>query len=129
MLLGQGWHKSIVWNVNSSGGVKGFVTTLLAKLNLELPVCHARKVTPMKLLEIRRAHWGIETGSHYRRDVTLREDATRFTIGYGARVMANLNNLILALIRQAGFINAAHARRFFSAHLSAAFSLLVTPFS
>jgi hypothetical protein len=83
----------------------------------------------MKLLEIRRTHWGIETGSHYRRDVTLREDATRFTIGYGARVMANLNNLILALIRQAGFMNAAQARRFFAAHLSAAFSILVTPFS
>jgi predicted transposase YbfD/YdcC len=85
--------------------------------------------TPMKLLEVRRAHWGIETGSHYRRDVTLREDATRFTIGQGARVMANLHNLVLALIRQAGFTNAAQARRFFSAHLPAAFSLLVTPFS
>lgn len=88
-----------------------------------------KKVTPTKLLEIRRAHWGIETGSHYRRDVTLHEDATRFTIGYGTRVMANLNNLILALIRQAGFMNAAQARRFFSAHLSAAFSILVSPFS
>jgi predicted transposase YbfD/YdcC len=87
------------------------------------------KATPMKLLEVRRAHWGIETGSHYRRDVTLREDATRFTIGHGARVMANLHNLVLALIRQAGFTNAAQARRFFSAHLPAAFSLLITPFS
>jgi len=27
---------------------------------------------PERLLEIRRAHWGIETGSHYRRDVTLK---------------------------------------------------------
>jgi predicted transposase YbfD/YdcC len=88
-----------------------------------------KQTTPLKLLEVRRAHWGIETGSHYRRDVTLREDATRFTIGHGARVMANLNNLILALIRQAGFTNAAQARRFFAAHLSAAFSILVTPFS
>jgi predicted transposase YbfD/YdcC len=87
------------------------------------------KTTPMKLLEVRRAHWGIETGSHYRRDVTLREDATRFSIGKGARIMANINNLILALIRQAGFLNAAQARRFFAAHLSIAFSLLVTPFS
>jgi predicted transposase YbfD/YdcC len=84
---------------------------------------------PMQLLKIRRAHWGIETGSHYRRDVTLREDATRFTIGNGSRVMANMNNLVLALIRQAGFLNAAQARRFFAAHLSQAFSLLVTPFS
>lgn len=87
------------------------------------------QTTPMKLLEVRRAHWGIETGSHYRRDVTLREDATRFTIGHGARVMANINNLVLALIRQAGFTNAAQARRFFSAHLSDAFSLLAIPFS
>jgi hypothetical protein len=79
-----------------------------------------KKAAPIKLLEVRRAHWGI---------VTLKEDATRFTIGSGARAMANINNLTLALIRQAGFTNAAQARRFFSAHLSAAFSLLVTPFS
>jgi hypothetical protein len=50
-------------------------------------------------------------------------------IGRGAKVMANIHNLILALIRQAGFVNAAQARRFFAAHLSEAFSLLVTPFS
>jgi len=50
-------------------------------------------------------------------------------IGHGAKVMANLNNLILALLRQSGFRNAAQARRFFAAHLSQAFSLLVTPFS
>ena len=87
------------------------------------------KVSPRQLLEIRRAHWGIETGSHYRRDVTLKEDATRFTIGQGARVLANIHNLVLALIRQTGFFNAAQARRFFAAHLSHAFSLLVTPFS
>lgn len=88
-----------------------------------------QQANPRRLLELRRAHWGIETGSHYRRDVTLREDATRFTIGNGARVLANINNLTLALIRQAGFQNAAQARRYFSAHLSDAFSLLVTPFS
>jgi predicted transposase YbfD/YdcC len=88
-----------------------------------------KQATPQRLLEFRRAHWGIETGSHYRRDVTLREDATRMRIGHGAKVMANLNNLLLALIRQSGFVNAAQARRFFAAHLSQAFSLLVTPFS
>jgi predicted transposase YbfD/YdcC len=88
-----------------------------------------QQASPMRLLEVRRAHWGIETGSHYRRDVTLKEDATRFTIGKGARILANINNLTLALIRQAGFQNAAQARRFFSAHLTEAFALLVTPFS
>lgn len=88
-----------------------------------------QQASPRRLLEVRRAHWGIETGSHYRRDVTLREDTTRFTIGNGAHVLAHINNLTLALIRQAGFHNAAQARRYFSAHLSQAFSLLVTPFS
>jgi predicted transposase YbfD/YdcC len=87
------------------------------------------KVTPSKLLDIRRAHWGIETGSHYRRDVTLKEDAVRMTVGNLAKIMACINNLILALIKQANFHNAAHARRWFSAHIPQAFSLLVTSFS
>ena len=39
------------------------------------------QATPEQLLQIRRAHWGIETGSPYRRDVTLKEDATPMTIG------------------------------------------------
>jgi len=43
--------------------------------------------------------------------------------------MASINNLVLALIRQAGFHNAAQARRWFAAHLSEAFALLTTPFS
>lgn len=112
----QWWRKGVCYKTSCE--VEFGITSLSRK-----------KATPLKLLEIRRAHWGIETGSHYRRDVTLREDATRFTIGSGARVLANLNNLVLALIRQAGFTNAAQARRFFSAHLPAAFSLLLTPFS
>jgi len=88
-----------------------------------------KKASPEHLLHIRRSHWGIETGLHYRRDVTLKEDATRMTVGNTAKVMASLNNLVLALFRQAGFHNAAQARRWFAAHLSLAFALLTTPFS
>ena len=87
------------------------------------------KATPTHLLEIRRAHWGIETGLHYRRDVTMQEDATRMTVGNTGMVMACINNLVLALIRQAEFQNAAQARRYFAAHIPQAFSLLTTPFS
>ena len=85
--------------------------------------------SPARLLKIRRAHWGIETGLHYRRDVTFQEDATRMTVGDTGKVMASLNNLVIALIRQANFQNAAQARRWFAAHLSDAFSLLTIPFS
>lgn len=84
---------------------------------------------PKKLLELRRAHWGIETGLHYRRDVTFKEDATRMTVGQTGRVMSSLNNLVIALIRQARFSYAPQARRWFAAHLSVAFALLTTPFS
>ena len=85
--------------------------------------------TPARLLKIRRAHWGIETGLHYRRDVTFKEDATRMTIGHTGHVMASINNLIIALSRQAKFRNIAQARRWFAAHISDAFSLLTMPYS
>jgi predicted transposase YbfD/YdcC len=87
------------------------------------------KITPERLLGYRRNHWGIETGLHYRRDVTFKEDATRMTIGNTGKVMASINNLVIALIHQANFQNAAQARRWFAAHLSEAFALLTTPFS
>lgn len=88
-----------------------------------------QKITPERLLGFRRAHWGIETGLHYRRDVTFKEDATRMTIGQTGKVMASINNLVIALIHQANFQNAPQARRWFAAHLPDAFALLTTPFS
>jgi hypothetical protein len=51
------------------------------------------------------------------------------TTGDMGKVMASLNNLVLALLRQANFQNAAQARRWFAAHLSDTFALLTTPFS
>lgn len=45
-----------------------------------------------------RAHWGtVENGSHYRRDVTLGEDASQISGRSGAQVMASLRNLVLGL--------------------------------
>ena len=87
------------------------------------------KSSPSRLLKICRTHWGIETGLHYRRDVTFREDATRMTIGNTGKVMASINNLVIALIHQAKFQNTAQARRYFAGHISEAFLLLTTPFS
>jgi predicted transposase YbfD/YdcC len=85
--------------------------------------------SPARLLKIRRSHWGIETGLHYRKDVTFKEDATRMTVGNTGKVMASINNLVIALTRQAKFQNTAQARRWFAAHISDAFLLLTTPFS
>ncbi len=51
-----------------------------------------------QLLEIIRSHWSSsENGAHYRRDVSLGEDASRISGPHGAYVMATLRNLLLGL--------------------------------
>ena len=82
--------------------------------------------SPTKLLQSRRKHWLIETGLHYRRDVTFHEDATRMTIGPAGRILATVHNLVIGLIKRAGYHNAAKARRYFEGHLDEAFSSLIT---
>ncbi len=77
-----------------------------------------------RVMRIRRKHWLIETGLHYRREVTFREDATRMTKGAAGRILATIHNIALALIKQAGFRNAAQARRWFDGRLDQAFVLL-----
>ena len=53
-----------------------------------------------------RGHWSaIENGTHYRRDVTLCEDANRTAHRHGAAVLASLRNLangIYELARERG---------------------------
>jgi predicted transposase YbfD/YdcC len=84
------------------------------------------QASPAHLLRTRRAHWGIETGLHYRRDVTFHEDATRMTIGAAGRILATVHNLVIALIKRVGYTNTAQARRYFEGHLNEAFGLLIT---
>lgn len=51
-----------------------------------------------RLLELTRGHWGIENGLHYRRDVTLGEDASRIRRGEAPQVMAALRNSIVHVL-------------------------------
>jgi predicted transposase YbfD/YdcC len=80
----------------------------------------------IQILKVRRSHWGIETGLHYRRDVTFHEDATRMTIGVAGSILSVIHNLVLGLLKRAGFINAAKGRRWFEGHLADAFALLIS---
>ncbi|MCU0487301.1 MAG: ISAs1 family transposase [Anaerolineales bacterium] len=84
------------------------------------------QASPAKVLQSRRKHWLIETGLHYRRDVTFREDATRMTIGASGRILATIHNLVISLIKRAGYHNAAKARRYYEGHLFDAFRLLIS---
>lgn len=73
------------------------------------------QASPTRLLKRIRQYWGIESGLHYRRDVTLREDATRLTVGSSGQVMAILNNLVIRLALDRGKGNLAKALRRFDA--------------
>jgi predicted transposase YbfD/YdcC len=84
------------------------------------------QASPSKVLQVRRKHWLVETGLHYRRDVTFHEDATRMTIGAAGRILATVHNLVLSLIKRAGYKNAAQARRYFEGHIDLAFNLLTS---
>jgi len=80
-----------------------------------------------RLLALVRQYWAIENGLHYRRDVTLHEDATRLTVGNAGHIMAIFNNLVIGLAIQHGFHNLARARRFFNALPAQALNLILSP--
>jgi len=84
--------------------------------------CDPKKVTAKQMLRWTRHYWGIENGLHYRRDVTLNEDATRISQPALARTMAAINNFIVGLTQKLGYSNLASARRIFDARIAAQLS-------
>jgi predicted transposase YbfD/YdcC len=85
----------------------------------------AEQAAPGRLLEMLRSYWRIENSLHYRRDVTLHEDATRFKNRSAAHNMATINNLVLALLAKANYPLVPSARRFFAAFPDQALSLIL----
>lgn len=63
------------------------------------------------LLHWIRGHWTIENRSHYVRDVTLGEDASRIRKGSGPEVMAAVRNATIGFLRLTGANNIAEAVR------------------
>jgi predicted transposase YbfD/YdcC len=63
------------------------------------------------LQEAVRAHWQIENGLHYRRDVSLDEDASLVRVGQAPHVLATLNNIVCGFVARAGITNLAAAQR------------------
>jgi predicted transposase YbfD/YdcC len=64
-----------------------------------------------QLLTWARGHWSIENRSHYVRDVTLGEDASRIRKGSGPEVMAALRNAAIGFFRATGATNIAESIR------------------
>ncbi|NJN15654.1 MAG: ISAs1 family transposase [Oscillochloris sp.] len=64
-----------------------------------------------RLLAVVRGHWQIENGLHYRRDVTLGEDASQVRMGQAPHILACLNNAVCGLAARAGMDNLAALQR------------------
>jgi Transposase DDE domain len=60
------------------------------------------QLDPETLLQLSRDHWKIENSLFHVRDVTFKEDASRVRTGEAPKVMAELRNATLTLIRQSG---------------------------
>lgn len=99
-------------------------TTELAYGLTSLPV---KQATAPRLLRLIRDHWHIENRLHWRRDVTLGEDACRVRLGQTPQVLAALNNVVLALMDYLDVDNVAAQIRTFGARPAAALALLLSP--
>jgi predicted transposase YbfD/YdcC len=82
------------------------------------------EANPQRLLTLQRQHWAIESELHYRRDVSLGEDACRCKHRPMAHALAILNNLVIALLLRNHNPNAPQAQRYYNAHPDHALNLL-----
>ena len=83
-----------------------------------------KKANASRLLALQQAHWRIENRLHYRRDVTLGEDASQVRIAGAPQALAALNGGVLALMDWLQVPNMASAMRHFCAHPLDALHLL-----
>ena len=84
-----------------------------------------RQTSASRMLALVREHWAIENRLHWRRDVTLGEDACQTRTGAAPGVLAQLNSTVLALMDRVGVHNVARQMRYFDAVLDNALDLLL----
>ncbi|EFH85846.1 ISAs1 family transposase [Ktedonobacter racemifer] len=83
-----------------------------------------RQATAARLLAYQQTHWRIENRLHYRRDVTMGEDASQVRLAGAPEALAALNGGVLALMDWLNVKNAASAMRHFCAQPHEALQLL-----
>jgi len=83
-----------------------------------------KKATAARLLALQQAHWRVENRLHYRRDVTLGEDAYQVRVAGALEALAALNGGVLALMDWLHVSNVASQMRHFCAHPEEALQLL-----
>ncbi len=105
---------------------KGQVVRTEHKVRYGLTSLTRQQANAPRLLALKRKYWQIETGLHYRRDVTFHEDATRMSHPHATRNLTTVHNTILSLFARLGCRNAAQTRRFLGADIGLALSLLTS---
>lgn len=83
-----------------------------------------KKANAERILEWRQNHWRIENRSHYRRDVTLGEDACQVRTNRVPEALAALNGGILAIMDFLGIKNMAKQLRYYAARPEETLKLL-----
>jgi predicted transposase YbfD/YdcC len=79
---------------------------------------------PATLEQLWRGHWAIENKVHYVRDVTLGEDAGQAHRGSTPQALAALRNVLLNLMRAAGWTQMADAVRHYGTAVASALELI-----
>ncbi len=85
-----------------------------------------RQAPPARILDLVREHWAIENRLHWRRDVTLGEDACQTRTGAVPSLLAQLNSTALSLMDRLGVRNVLRQIRYFDAHLDQLLDLVLT---
>jgi hypothetical protein len=85
-----------------------------------------QKTPPARLLDLVRKHWAIENRLHWRRDVTLKEDACQTRTAAAPSLLARLKSTVLSLMDRLGVSNVARQSRYFDAYVEQALQLLLT---
>jgi predicted transposase YbfD/YdcC len=84
-----------------------------------------KKASALRLLDLNQKHWSIENRLHYRRDVTLGEDASQIRVNGAPQSLAALNGGILAFMDWLHVPNVAAQMRHFCAQPQEALQLLL----
>ena len=80
-----------------------------------------------RLLALKRGHWGIENGLHYRKDVVFGEDRCQIRLGAGPMILATLRDTALSLLHMTGCRNVAARLRHYAQYPGAAVALFHRP--
>lgn len=83
-----------------------------------------QEVGAVGLAVLWRGHWTIENRVHYRRDVTLGEDACQIHTGDVPQTLATLRNSLLALLQHKGWTNIAAGLRHYDASVPRTLKLI-----